>query len=736
MAKSAELSTEAAVAIDPITYEVIRHRLMAIVAQQSVVLKSISGSPVVTDANDCNTGIYLPDGEIVVIGPHVIVHAGSMGLVVPHIIEDCTENPGIGEGDTFITSDPYKGALHMPDVTVLEPVFWEGERIAWVGGCAHELDVGGMNHSSWCPQATEYQQEGLILPPTKLVEGGRLRQDVWNLILAASRLPDNIGLDLRAMLAANAHGKQGLLRLIDRYGVQTVVSVMRLMLERTESQLRSRLESLPDGRFRARTYLDHDGHANRLYTIELDLHKQGDSLLFDYEASSEQAPGFINTTQAGLWGGVMAAVLPLLCHDIPWNGGAMRMLEIRAREGLVVNARRPAPCSSATLAGSWLVEKAACEAVSRLLCCSDELRGEAMAQSTGSIALMHVGGLNQYGEPFGGALTEGMMGGGGATVARAGIDFGGPHNIITYAVPNSENSEALNPILHLRHSINSDSAGAGRHRGGVSCGSAWTLHDAPFMDAVLSAHGVEMPTTLGIFGGHPGSCHRFAISRATDVYERLARGEAITRIDQVDAEPELLEAKPGLLHVEPGDVFDWTWHGGGGWGDPTEADPAAVARDVELGLTSSGAAADLYGVVTDAAGLLDADATARQRAAIRDVRRAWPVAFVSPPSASGPRDTSTATRIGEKLVIRSSHVFCDCGYDLGPAEQNWKVHAARGKLAPHELGPLIRLHEELEIRAWACPGCGVLHSIEIARIYETPLHEVALEPAGCGDARR
>jgi len=712
-------------AIDPITYEVIRHRLMAIVAQQSVVLKSVSGSPVVTDANDCNTGIYLPDGEIVVIGPHVIVHAGSMGLVVPHILEDCAENPGIGEGDTFVTSDPYKGALHMPDVTVLEPVFWEGERIAWVGACAHELDVGGMNHSSWCPTATEYQQEGLILPPTKLVEGGGLRQDVWNLILAASRLPDNVGLDLRAMLAANTHGKRGLLRLIERYGVETVTGVMRTMLDRTEQLLRERLRGMPDGRFRARSYLDHDGHANRLYTIDLDLRKHGDAMTFDYESSSAQAPGFINTTQAGLWGGVMAAVLPLLCHDIPWNGGAIRTLSIAAREGLIVNAKRPAPCSSATLAGSWLVEKAACEAVSRMLSCSDELRGEAMAQSTGSIALMHVGGLNQYGEPFGGALTEGMMGGGGATAARAGIDFGGPHNIITYAVPNSENSEALNPILHLRHAIAIDSAGPGRRRGGVSCGSAWTVHDAPFMDAVLSAHGVEMPTTLGIFGGHPGSCHRFALARATDVFEQLADGRAITRIDEVEPDPELLEAKPGLLHVRPGDVFDWTWHGGGGWGDPTEAVPEAVAADVALGLVSQEAAARLYGVVTDRLGALDAEQTARRRAEIRERRRGWPVAFAPAPS---PADSQgPPRRIGERLSIAGGRIACDCGQDLGPSDGNWKRHAARGLLEPADLGPRIRLHAELEIRGWACPGCGVLHSVEIAKRDDPPLHEVELE---------
>jgi N-methylhydantoinase B len=428
----------------------------------------------------------------------------------------------------------------------------------------------------------------------------------------------------------------------------------------------------------------------------------------------------------------MAGVLPLLCHDIPWNGGAMRMLSIDAREGLIVNAKRPAPCSSATLAGSWLVEKAACEAISRMLSCSDGLRSEAMAQSTGSIALMHVGGLNQYGEPYGGALTEGMMGGGGATAARAGIDFGGPHNIITYAVPNSENSEALNPILHLRHAINVDSAGAGRQRGGVSAGSAWTVHDAPFMDAVLSAHGVEMPTTLGIFGGHPGSCHRFALSRGSDVFEQLARGAPVTRIDQVDESPELLAAKPGLLHVLPGDVFDWTWHGGGGWGDPTEADPRAVAGDVALGLISVEAAERLYGVVVRASGELDEDATAARRAAIRSERRSWPVELPAEGGGAG-TEASAALRIGEQLWLSSpatdGRVRCGCGQDLGPAAENWKRHAARGELAPGDLGPKIRLHEELEIRGWACPGCGILHSVEIARSTDPPLHEVSLGAA-------
>lgn len=716
--------------IDPITFEVIRHRLLAIAAQQSAVLKNVSGSPVVTDANDCNTGIYLPDGEIVVIGPHVIVHAGSMGLVVPHILADCAENPGIAEGDAFVTSDPYKGALHMPDVTLLEPVFHEGERVAWVGACAHELDVGGMTPSSWCPDATEYQQEGLILPPTKLIEGGEIREDVWRLILSASRLPDNLGLDLKAMIAANNQGRQGLVRLIERYGIATVTGVMETMLDRSEERLRRRLAGLPDGTFRARNYLDHDGHANNLYAFDLELEKEGESLRFDYSRSSEQSRGFINCTEAGLRGGVMAAVLPLLCYDIPWNSGALRTVGIEAPEGLIVNARRPAPCSAATLAGSWLVEKTACEAVSRLLGCSEELRHEAMAQSTGSISLMHIGGFNQYGEPFGGALTEGLMGGGGATVARPGIDFGGPHNILTYAIPNVENAEALNPILYLRHSLTPDSAGPGRNRGGLAAGSAWTVRGSEWMDAVLAAHGLQMPTTLGLFGGHPGSCHRFRLLRESDLDERLAAGAAVTGPEGLSGREQELEAKPGLVRFEPGDVFEWSWHGGGGWGDPTDADPAAILADLGNGLLSRERAERIHGVVLDAEGALDTEASERRREQIRAGRRAWPAASSAASTDGGKAGGERLAGLGEKLEIVAGGEGpvsrCSCGHLLGPAAENWKRFAARGDLSPADLGLEIVLHAELEIRAYACPGCGGLLSVEIARPEDQPLHEVQL----------
>ena len=174
--------TETALEIDPITFEVVRNKLAAITEEQAITLKSVSGSPVVTDATDFNNGLYLPDGSIVTMGPQVIFHTGTMSSVIRSIIDNFTQNPGIREGDMFILNDPYRGAIHQPDVSIVAPVFHGGRQVGWAGSCAHQLDVGGMSFGSWAIGATEIQQEAMLLPGIKLVEGGVLREDLWQMI--------------------------------------------------------------------------------------------------------------------------------------------------------------------------------------------------------------------------------------------------------------------------------------------------------------------------------------------------------------------------------------------------------------------------------------------------------------------------------------------------------------------------------------------------------------------------
>lgn len=703
--------------VDVITYEVVRNRLTAIVAQQSAVLKNVSGSPLVTEANDCNTGVYLASGEVVAMGPHNLFHSGSMETVVNHIIADCTDTDGIVEGaragDVFITNDPYKGALHMPDVTMIEPVFHDGVRIGWVGSCAHVLDIGGMTPSSWSPDAREVYQEGLILPPTKLIEGGRIRRDVWNLILAASRLSANLGLDLKAMIAANNHAKEGLLRLVERYGADVVTTVMSTMLDRSEQQVRERLLTLPDGISRARTYFDHNGHEATLARVEVELRKDGDRLVFDYGNTAEQLPGFFNCTMSGLRGGVFAAILPVIAHDIPWNSGVMRAIEVTAPEGSIVNARHPAPCGAATTGAASVVQSTASTAISTLVSAHDELRGEAKAVTTGGLMIFHIAGRNQYGEPFGGAMTEVLAGGAGATVAGNGVDYRGPNEILTGQFNNVEGEESVFPLLYLYRSANTDGGGAARNHGGVSVSSSFTLHDTGFMHGVMAGHSMSMPNSQGIHGGMPGSTHQVTILRG--------------------GEPVVYTGSPGELHLTAGDVVDWSFHGGGGWGDALDADPEAVAHDVSAGRISTESAERSYAVVL-VDGAVDVAATAAKRDRARAQRRLW-----KQDKSHGARRVDPADgvrRIGDHLVIardEGSPVYaCDCGHVLAPAEENWKGYAAHARLAAEDLGRKIRLHPGLRADGYACPGCGTLLAVEVRAEDEQPLRDLELvTPRDC-----
>jgi N-methylhydantoinase B len=717
--------------VDPVTYEVIRNRLTAVVAQQSLVLKNVSGSALVTEANDCNTGVYLPDGQIVAMGPHNLFHSGSMELVVRHIIEASKDSGGVQDGDVYITNDPYSGALHMPDVTMLQPVFSNGEHVAWVGSCAHVLDIGGMTPSSWSPRATEIFQEGLRLPPTRLISEGKVREDVWNLIMAASRLPANLGLDLKAMLAANHHARDGMLRLIDRYSTETVTTVMAMILDRSEQRIRERLRTLPDGRARARTYFEHTGRIAGTSRVVVELRKSGDQLVFDYAGTSDQVDGFFNCTESGLRGGVFSAILPVLCHDIPWNSGVMRAITVVAPHGTVVNAAYPAPCGAATIGASEMVQSTAGLAVSRLVSSDPALRDEAMAVTTGSITVCHVAGLNQYGEPFGGALTEILSGGGGATAGRNGIDYRGPNEILTCQINNVEGEESTFPVLYLYRSANTDGGGAGRHHGGVSPSSALTLHDAPWMHAVVVGHGVATPTSQGIHGGMPGSTNHVSIVRGADRDRPAFRSGGTAVLEEYGGAVERYDASLGEVMLGGNDVLVWSFHGGGGWGDPLDADASMITSELLSGRVSAESARRLYGVVTKDSGL-DGDATTALRARLREERRGWP-STPDPDAITRVEVVEGARRLGDRLVLVEvdgrRYTACDCGHVLGSAERNWKDFSARSQLSAEDLGPKVGLHSELVAEGFACPGCGALLATDVRWNQDDVLHDLELDLA-------
>ncbi len=716
--------------MDPVTYQVIKNKFQAIITEQAIALKSVSGSPVVTESSDFGNAICLPDGTIVARGQQVLAHASSITLMVRSVIADCQEDPGYGPGDMFFLNDPWKGALHQSDAGVVAPLFFEGRLVAWSGTAAHQLDVGGMVPGSWCPNATEKFQEGVSFPPVKLVERGHVRRDIWNVILAQSRVPFLLGLDLKALIASNSVATRRLTDLINRYGLPAVEATMNKLIDVAEEGLRSRLRELPDGVFRAIDFLDHDGHENKLYHVSLALTKKDDNLTFDFTGSSPQAPGFINGTQSTLWGGVICATLVNLGYELPWNGGIHKPLTVIAPKGIICNAEPPAPVSGAPTAVMRLVVNTCSSAMAKMLACSDKYIGEAKALSSGTFVNFMLSGRDQYGQTYGTMFLDPGAGGEGAYHGRDGMDINGSPQP-TPNIANVETVENLVPVLYLKRWILPDTGGAGKYRGGNTAGVALVVHDVSGQRGVLIGHGAEVPNAAGAWGGLPGSAYYSHIAAQTAILDDFKSGKLNNDLDTIGGKLTDLGAKPGQIYLDSADVFQYTWQGGGGWGDPLERDPQKVLRDVQWGRVTAEWARKLYGVVIGPGPAdVDEEATKLLRQEIRATR-----AHGSRRPALSLDSAAEASRrvvpLGEylridRLASGALTVVCRCGYRFGPADKNWKDAAAVQSVAPEALGPRRRLHRDLEIRQFICPSCATLLSTELYLKGEANLFDVEL----------
>ena len=706
-------------AIDPITFEVIRHKLEAITEEQAITLKNVSGSPVVTEATDFNVGIYLADGAIVNMGPQVIFHAGTMSTVIYSIIENFSANPGINEGDMFILNDPYRGAIHQPDVSIVMPIFHGGRRIAWTGSCAHELDTGGMTFGSWAFAATDVQQEAMLLPGVKIVEKGVLREDIWQMIMGMTRLPHVVGLDFKAMIAANNVATRRFHQLMDRYGVETVDQVMRTEIDTSETRLRERLKRIPDGIYRARDFLDHDGHANRLYQIEVAAIKRGDLLTFDMGESSPQAPGFINCTRSGLRGALFTGLLPILAPDIRWNEGVLKPVTIKVPEANICNARWPTPVSGATVSTAWVVQNVAVAALSRMVANVPDLLREGQAVTKGQFSVLTMAGNDRDGGPFGMLLMDAMAGGGGAYFDHDGLDGSGDYSIPRPRIGNVESNEASGPYLYLFRSFIPDTAGAGTMRGGVTMGLAVTPHDTDELHTMVVGHGVQVPNSVGQFGGTPGACAYHLLRKSNaGIAELIKTNSHMSDLFDAGGGVRRFDSKPGHFPLHRGDVLAYSFQGGGGFGDPIRRDPARVARDVHNGFVTPHWASALYGVVVRG-GTVDAEATRTRRREIRTERLGGLSPRIEPP-----QDGAMAAVCPR---IDNGNFRCICGNDFGSATEDWKPRARRRVLPAQACGPHLTLHAELELREFVCGECGTQLEVEVARRDQPSLATVILD---------
>jgi N-methylhydantoinase B len=698
-----------------VIFEVIRNRLVAITDEMRIALQSVSGSPTVTEASDFFTGLFLPDGSAASMGFQVAFQASVCGSLIRHIRSK--NEIVVRDGDMFIGSDPYIAALHQNDVQMVGPIFAGDRIIAWAGVQAHQTDVGGMDFASWSPKAREVFQEGIRIPSVKLVDEGEVREDVVEFILNCSRLPNHLGLDIRAFIATINVARRRLADLVTRYGAEMIEEAMRRMISSSETRLRARLRELPDGEFHATDFLEHDGHENHLYKVDLHLTKKEDMLRLDFSGSSKQAPGFINATRAGLIGGVSGAVMPTLGYDIQWNQGLLAPIEIVAPDGLICTAQMPAPVGAATVETIWVVANTTFVALNKLLAAAPRYRYRAQGVHAGTMATFNLGGVNQYGETFGLHLMDPLAAGGAAWPSKDGVDAGGPITSPVSTIADVERNEQVSPLFYLYRRLARDTGGAGKYRGGLGGEVALTLGGIQSAQALIMTHGAEVPNSVGLAGGWPGATVRQAMGRNATKDGRACDGEWT-----------VFGPKPGLMTMTDSDVFEVSWQGGGGWGDPLERAGTAVARDVAKGAVSPEAARAIYGVIL-VGGDVDEEATEAQRGLIRRKRingaARQPAQFVESNEVRIP--------ISESLSLardaRGLHVVSPAGYILSTNDTRWRAGAIAETMEQLPAEHHILLHQHLRVTTYCCPASGVLLSLDIHHRDEMPVEDLLLDLA-------
>ena len=721
-----EISSRQVDEVDPLTYEVLRHRLWSITEEMGNTMVRISGSPVVTEAQDFNFSLSDELGQTVQVGLFNAGLVASMDLGVQWILQHRSTNPGIEEGDVFLFNDPWVGGgLHQNDAAVVAPVFVGGQLFGWSTAICHGIDVGGVAPGSFTPRAQDVFWEGLPTPPIKVARNYELQEDVVDMWLRRSRTPLIGRLDLHALMGANLVARDQMARLTGRYGADTVKAVMKRMLDDAERRLRAKLGAAADGTWRAIGYQEQSGQGDRgVYKIVLEMTKEGDHLTFDFRGTSTQM-GMINCAYPGMRAGIMFAIQPVLCGDIPWSpGGFVRCFDIISEEGTVNNATFPAAVGKGPVSGGWSTANVVAECLAKMLDTSDELRPQVQALCAGGYDFCTLAGVDQRQRPFVGVLTDPMAGGFGAKPVRDGGDTSGLFVIPQGRSPDAEMTEFANPVLVLWRREEPDTGGAGRFRGGVS-GSICVKphHTVAPMALVLSGSGKAAPMTVGLAGGYPGNTQYDVIIRNADLAATMEAGRIPDTLDDIKGEREIVPSHLETL-LSPTDAIVLTWQAGAGYGDPIRRDPAAVIGDIVERKVSAGDAAAIYGVVVDpATGALDEPATAARREEILNQRRQLAVlpegasrrSTIDPSAARQPIDDNMVL-VPTEGVLACRH----CGEVLGRYGDNYLTQLPVCSGPPTEAGskmcpdPRYYVDTDAGFRQYYCPGCYTAIATQVA----------------------
>ncbi|WP_321812732.1 MULTISPECIES: hydantoinase B/oxoprolinase family protein [unclassified Burkholderia] len=565
--------------VDPITFAVVKNALDTIVDDMAFAVMRTARSPIIRDVLDYSVTMCDAAGRILAQAKTVALHLGAVPDAVDVVIKKFADT--CKPGDVIIFNDPYEGGMHLPDIFMFKPIFFESRLQGFAVVIAHHCDVGGRVPGSNAADSTEIFQEGLRISPMKLYSEGEQNGTLVDIIKKNVRLPDLVLGDLDAQLATCNIGERELLRMIGRYGEDNLRLYFDELLDYGERLTRNAIEAWPDGTYEFTDYIDNDGFTSDAIPIKCAITVSGSSLSVDFSGSSPQVKGAINSTLSFVKSATYLSIRCVLDADVPNNAGVYRCIDITAPEGSILNPRLPAPVAARALTGYRVVDTVF-GALAQIA------PKKVMAAGEGGNTVIALSGYDaDASEPF--ILVDMINGAWGGRSNKDGVEgvTNPSQNMSNLPI---ETLEARYPILMEEYGFRSDSGGAGRYRGGLGLVRQYRVLARQVVAQIRSDRADHAP--YGLFGGSAGAPSRNILNPATTA-----------------------EAAPSKFTMELGQgvVIRHEQAGGGGYGDPLERDVELIEHDLRNGKVTAAFAQQHHGVVMTSSGSIDREETTRKR---------------------------------------------------------------------------------------------------------------------------
>ena len=547
--------------VDPITRSVVQHRLSSIVAEMGEAMLRTSYSQILNSSRDFSLAICDVTARLIAQADHIPVHVGALPWATRAVEERFKE---VAPGDVILMNDPYHGGSHLPDLTVFVPIFDGTRRLFWSIVRAHQSDIGGATHGAYNPAATEIWQEGLRIPPIKLSEAGRVRDDILDMLALNVRNSHDFRGDLAAMIGAAHMGERRMTKLFRELSAPVVEASIESILDAAEQQARAVVSTWKDGVFFGEAFLDDDGRGNNDIRIAAKVTKLGSNIEVDLCESDPQVSSFVSSSHANMHAAVVMAFAYLIDPDTPKNSGALRPLTVVAKQGTIVWADPGRPVTLCTSHPSNEIVEAVVKALAAS--CPDRV----MAGWGRRFRIAIQGEDPRTGRGFIWHLFHARPGGGASPGGDGWSSIGEWHSVGGLKFGSLEVAEARFPLHFRQHEFLPNSGGDGQFRGGLGVALDLVFEtEKPALGNTAgdgARHG-----SCGMLGGEDGVPHRY-------------------RLLSAEKPPRTLRTKEVGIEILPGDCLEVRSAGGGGWGSSAKRAQEARERDRVQGLVTDEAA--------------------------------------------------------------------------------------------------------------------------------------------------